>query len=415
MRIIVQKFGGSSIDIGSLYEPNPELIMKAARRVIAVQKKGYQVVVVVSAPGKHTDCLSQAALSVSGGALPSARELDMLLTTGEQISISLFSMALDKLGARAISLTGHQLGIVTDSSHTRAKIKKIKTKNLKRLLEDGYIVVVAGFQGVNKKNITTLGRGGSDLTAVALAFVLGAEHCEIFTDVDGVFTADPRMVPEAKKISRISYEEMLEMASAGARVMQARSLGFAQKYNIVVHVRSSRHNRPGTLIGGEKKMLERVVISGVTYDRNQAKISIVDIPDRPGVAAYLFGALAEKNINVDMIIQSASKNGKNSISFSISRDDLEKTLEAMKKVKGGLKAKQVIADAKIAKVSLVGLGMRTHAGVAAKMFKALAGKKINIEMISTSEIKISCVIREREVKKAVQAIHRKFNLGKQGK
>ncbi len=413
MKVIVQKFGGSSMDIDSLTNPNPQRIKKVARKIISTRKKGYKVAVVVSAPGKMTDHLYSAALVTAGNSIPSSRELDMLLSTGEQISISLLTVALHDLGAKAISLTGHQLGIVTDRSHTKAKIKKINTERIRKLLDEDYIVVVAGFQGESKKDITTLGRGGSDLTAVALTAVLKAECCEIFTDVDGVFTADPRIVPGAKKLPRISYEEMLEMASSGAQVMQARSLGFAQKYNVPIHVRSSlKINRPGTLIGGEKKMLEKVVISGVTYDKNQAKISIVDLPDRPGVAAYVFGALTEKNINIDMIIQSASKNGKNSISFTVSCDDLKKTLEVMRKVKQRLKAKQVIADDKIAKISLVGVGMRTHAGVAAKMFKALADKKINIEMISTSEIKISCVIRERELKKAVQSIHRKFNLGK---
>ena len=415
MRIIVQKFGGSALDIGSLAHPDANKIENVAKRLIAIQKKGYKVVVIVSAPGKTTDYLYSTALAVTRDSIPSNRELDMLLSTGEQISISLLTMKLHDLGAKAISLTGHQLGIVTDSSHTRARIKKIHTKRIKKLLDENYIVVVAGFQGSSKKDITTLGRGGSDLTAVALALVLEAESCEIFTDVDGVFNADPRIVPEAKKIKYISYEEMLEMASSGAQVMQTRSLGFAQKYNVPVHVRSSFHNRPGTLIGGEKRMLEKVVISGVTHDENQAKISIIDLPDRPGVAAYVFGALAKENISVDMIIQSASKNGKNSISFTISQDDLKKTLQIMGKVKEHLGAKGIIADEKIAKVSLVGAGMRTHAGVAAKMFKALADRKINIEMISTSEIKISCVIREREVKKAVQAIHGKFNLGKQGK
>jgi len=400
------------MDIGSLTEPNPSKIINVARRIIDTYKKGYRVVVVVSAPGKTTDHLYSAALAVSGKSIPSSRELDMLLSTGEQISISLLTMKLQDLGVKAISLTGHQLGIITDSSHTKARIKKIETKRIIKLLDENYIVVVAGFQGYSKRDITTLGRGGSDLTAVALASVLKAESCEIFTDVDGVFTADPRIVPGAKKINRISYEEMLEMASSGAQVMQTRSLGFAQKYNVLTHVRSSFHNRTGTLIGGETNMLEKVVISGVTHDENQAKLSITDIPDRPGVAAYIFGALAKKNINVDMIIQSASKNGKNSISFTISKDDLKKALDVMEMLRCKLGAKAIIADEKIAKVSLVGVGMRTHAGVAAKMFKALADRKINIEMISTSEIKISCVVREKEVKKAVQAIHRKFNLGK---
>lgn len=411
MKVIVQKFGGSSVDIGSLLNPDPTLIRKVAQRIIATKKKGYQVVVVVSAPGEITDHLYSAALVSTGKTIPSARELDMLLSTGEQISISLLTLALHNLGAKAISLTGHQLGIITDDSYTKARIKKIHTKRLRKLLNEGYIVVVAGFQGVSKRDITTLGRGGSDLTAVALASVLQAESCEIFSDVDGVFTADPRIVPEARKISRISYEEMLEMASSGAQVMQPRSISFAGKYNVPIHVRSSFHNRPGTLIGGEKKMLEKVVISGVTQDKNQAKISIIDVPDRPGIAAFIFGALANKNINVDMIIQSASKNGKNSISFTISKEDLKRTLETMEKVRARLGAREVIADEKIAKVSLVGVGMRTQAGVAARMFRALAEKKINIEMISTSEIKISCVIREREVKKAVKAIHAKFNLG----
>ena len=412
MKIIVQKFGGSSVDIGSFYSPNPELIKKVARRIIATQRRGYKVVVVVSAPRKTTDYLYSAALAAGGDSIPPAREVDMLLSVGEQMSISLLAIALHDLGAKAISLAGYQLGILTDKSHTKAKIKDIKPGKIRNLLRQNYIVVVAGFQGISEDDITTLGRGGSDLTAVALASALEAESCEIFTDVDGVFTADPRIVPAAKKIASISYEEMLEMASSGAQVMQARSLGFAQKFNVAIHVRSSFHTQTGTIIGGEKKMLEKVVISGVTYDKNQAKITIIDVPDRPGIAAYTFGTLGKENINVDMIIQSASKNGKNSISFTISKDDLKKTLQVMERVKRRLGAKEVSADKKIAKVSLIGVGMRTHAGVAAKMFKALAEKKINIEMISTSEIKISCVVREGEVKKAIRAIHDKFNLGK---
>lgn len=402
--IVVQKFGGTSVaDI--------EKIRNVARRVSKTREQGNHVVVVISALGDTTDRLVRLAREITSR--PREREMDMLLSTGEQISVALLSMAMHQLGHEAISFTGAQVGIVTDGAHTKAKILDVKVGRILEELERGNIVIVAGFQGVTLDDqITTLGRGGSDTTAVALAAALGADVCEIYTDVDGIFTADPRLVPEAKKLQRISYEEMLEMAATGARVMQLRSVEFARNYGVVIHVRSSFKDEEGTWIGNNAERMERAIISGVTHDVNEAKVTVFDVPDRPGVAARLFQTLADENINVDMIIQNVSEDQRTAISFTVSQEDLDKAAETSARVAKELEAGGVTVDEDIAKVSLVGAGMRTHPGVAAGMFTALADNGINIEMISTSTIKISCVVRAGDVKKAVNAIHKKFGLDK---
>jgi len=406
MALIVMKFGGTSV-------ADAERIKLVAERIIRTKKEGNQVVVVVSAPGDTTDNLISLAKQVTDN--PDPRELDLLLSTGEQVSIALVSMAIKARGYEAISLTGPQAGIYADTFYTRARITEIKPKKILEELKKGKIVIVAGFQGLNPyEDITTLGRGGSDLTAVALAAVLKAKSCQIFTDVEGVYTADPRLVPQAKKLNFISYDEMLELAGSGAWVLQARAVEVAKKFKVPLEVRSTFSQSQGTIVkGGEEGMqLEGVFVSGVTYDKNQVKLSITDVPDRPGIAAKIFGALAKENINVDMIIQSAARGKNNDISFTVSRDDFRESLPILKKVKNELKATDVIYDDKVAKVSVIGVGMRTHPGVAAKMFHALAQGNINIEMISTSEIKISCVIKEKEIKKAVRVLHSAFGLGK---
>ncbi|OFW60262.1 MAG: aspartate kinase [Candidatus Solincola sediminis] len=403
MNITVQKFGGSSV-------ADTEKIKNVARRVSQTRKKGEYVVVVISALGDTTDRLVRLAYEISPH--PRERELDMLLATGEQISVALLSMAVNELGYDAISFTGAQVGIVTDGAHTKAKILDVKVGRILEELEKGKIVIVAGFQGVSLDDqITTLGRGGSDTTAVALAAALKADACEIYTDVDGIFTADPRIVPEAQKLDRISYEEMLEMAATGARVLQLRSVEFARNYGVVMHVRSSFSESEGTWIESDERM-EKAIISGVTDDSGEAKVTVFDVPDRPGSAASLFEALSKANINVDMIIQNVSEGDRTAISFTVGEEDLEKAQEISETIAGELGAGGVTVDKDIAKVSLVGAGMRTHPGVAADMFNALAENGINIEMISTSTIKISCVIPAKDVNKAVSAIHKKFGLDK---
>jgi len=402
MALIVQKYGGTSVD-------GPERIKRVASRIINTKRKGNRVIVVVSAPGDTTDRLIEAAREITSS--PPEREMDMLLSTGEQMSIALLAMAIDACGEKAVSLTGGQVGIVTDETFTKARIEKIDTRKIERELAKDRIVIVAGFQGITAdRDITTLGRGGSDLTAVALASVLKADQCEVYTDVAGVFTADPKVVPDARKIDRISYDEMLEMASLGAQVMLARSIEVAKKFNVDIHVRSSFTEEEGTVITREVSRMEEVVVNAVAYDKDQVKMSITDVPDRPGIAAKIFGALGEGNVNVDMIIQSSAEGGINDISFTVSRGELKRALTIMEKVKREIGAKQVLYDDKVAKVSIVGVGMRSHSGVACKMFSALAEENINIEMISTSEIKISCVIGEEHMEKAVRAIHKKFGL-----
>lgn len=403
MNITVQKFGGTSV-------ADTDKIKNVARRVSQTRKKGKHVVVVISALGDTTDRLVGLAYEISPR--PREREMDMLLATGEQISVALLSMAMHELGYDAISFTGAQVGIVTDGAHTKAKILDVKVGRILEELEKGKIVIVAGFQGVSLDDqITTLGRGGSDTTAVALAAALKADVCEIYTDVDGVFTADPRIVPEARKLERVSYEEMLEMAATGAGVLQLRSVEFARNYGVVMHVRSSFSEDEGTWIESDERM-EKAIISGVTDDSGEAKVTVFDVPDRPGSAASLFAALSKANINVDMIIQNVSEGDRTAISFTVGKDDLRKAKEISEAIARDLEAGGVTVDEDIAKVSLVGAGMRTHPGVAADMFDALAENGINIEMISTSTIKISCVIPARDVNKAVRAIHKKFGLDK---
>ncbi len=406
MSLIVQKFGGTSV-------ANVSRIKQVAKKVASVFDSGTKVVVVVSALGDTTDRLIEMAHQIS--AAPSLRELDMLLSTGEQVSAALLSMALQSLGYQAISLNAIQAGIKTDRVHTKARLLEIDTERIERELKEGKIVVITGFQGVtDEEDITTLGRGGSDLTAIALAATLKADLCEIYTDVEGVFTADPRIVPRARLLKKISYEEMLEMAATGARVMQTRAVEYARNFKVKILVKSSFGESDGTLITGEEEMgVEKPIISGVTFDVSEAKLTIREVPDRPGVAAKIFGALAQAQINVDMIIQNISQAGTTDISFTVERTDLNRAEAVLKKVCQELGAKGIEVDSEIAKVSLVGAGMKTHPGVAARMFKALADKKINIEMISTSTIKISCVIKASEVNEAVQALHQEFNLSQE--
>lgn len=405
--LIVQKYGGTSV-------ATPEKIVSVARRVFSTWKKRHKVVVVVSALGHTTDELLALAHKVSSH--PSEREIDMLISTGEQVAVALLAMALHELGCPAISFNAMQVGIITDDSHTKAKILRISAERIREELSKGKVVIVAGFQGVSsRKDITTLGRGGSNLTAVALAAVLNAQVCEMNTDVDGVYTTDPRIVPDARKLSRISYEVMLELASLGAQVLQPRAVQFAQNYNVPIHVRSSFSRKNGTLITREVKIMEKEVISGVTSTKNEAKISIRGVPDKPGIAARIFTEIARQNINVDMIVQNVGENGLADISFTILKSDLPRTLEIAERIRKKLNAEKVQADKDIAKVSVVGVGMRSHSGVAAKMFKTMAQNGINIEMISTSEIKISCVVKKSLADKAVRAIHRAFRLGRKWK
>lgn len=402
--LIVQKFGGSSL-------ANPERIQNVAGRVASYRKSGYDLVVVVSALGDTTDELIKLANEINTH--PSEREMDMLLSTGEQISVALLAMAIHKLGFEAISFTGAQVGIITDASHTRARIIKINTDKIKEELRKGKIVIVAGFQGRTlNQDITTLGRGGSDLTAVALAKELKADECEIYTDVEGIYTTDPHLEPRARKIEEITYDEMLEMASLGAQVMQARSIEVAKKFDVPIHVRSSFSKNSGTMIIKEVKRMEEVVVSAVTLNRNAAKITICNVPDRPGQAAKIFKTLASCGVNVDMIVQNVSHLRQTDISFTINKAEALKAIRLTKKVAENIKAGEVLEDEDIARVSVVGVGMRSHPGVAAAMFDALAQNKINIEMISTSDISISCIIQNKFAEIAVRALHKEFGLGK---
>jgi len=403
-RLIVQKFGGSSV-------ANIERIQNVAKRVVDYRKRGHDLVVVVSALGDTTDELIELANKINPE--PSEREMDMLLSTGEQISVALLAMAIHKLGYEAISFTGPQVGIITDASHTRARIVKIDAQRIKKALKQGKIVIVAGFQGMNlNQDITTFGRGGSDLTAVALAKELAANECEIYTDVEGIYTTDPRVEPKARKIDAITYDEMLEMASLGAQVMQARSIEVAKKFDVPIHVRSSFSDKPGTMIIKEVKRMEEVVLTAVTLNRNEAKITICNVPDRPGIAAKIFKELAGAGINVDMIVQNVSHLRQTDISFTIGKAEATKAVKLTKKVAKSIGAGEVLEDEDIARVSVVGVGMKSHPGVAAGMFDTLAKNKINIEMISTSDISISCIIKNQLVEKAVKALHEEFGLAR---
>jgi aspartate kinase len=403
MALIVQKYGGSSV-------ADAEKIKGVARRVVETAKAGHGVVVVVSAMGKTTDGLIRLAHEITPA--PNERELDTLLATGEQVSIALLAMAIEALGHRARSFTGEQAGIRTDAAHTRARIVAVSGEKVRRALDDGAIAIVAGFQGVTvEDDITTLGRGGSDLTAVAIAAALSANVCEIYTDVDGVYTADPNLVPDARKLARVSYDEMLEMASLGARVLQARSVEFAKKHGVPLHVRSTFKVDGGTVVTQEDPRMESVVVTGVTYDRSQAKVSILRVPDRPGIAAQVFSAVAEHGIVVDMIVQNISRDGDTDISFTLPRTDRDRAVRTLSEVARRIGAEGVIADERIAKVSIVGVGMRSHSGVAARMFGALSAEGVNIQMISTSEIAVSCVIEDKYTEPAVRALHDAFQLG----
>ncbi|MDX9703783.1 MAG: aspartate kinase [Candidatus Auribacterota bacterium] len=405
MALIVQKYGGTSV--GDI-----EKVINVAKRVIETKRKGNKVVVVVSAMGKTTDHLIAMAKQVSKN--PSDRELDMLVSTGEQISVSLLAMAIHELGEGAISLTGGQVGIFTDTVHTKARILEIKADKMLEELNNNKIVVVAGFQGITIKNeITTLGRGGSDTTAVALAAALKADLCEIYTDVDGVYTADPRIVKNARKLNEITHEEMLELASLGAKVLHARSVEFANKYSVPLCVRSSYNTSEGTYIVKEMDVMEEPVIRGVTVDTSEAKLTLLRVPDQPGVAARLFNKVAQKNINIDMIIQNVSEHGHTDISFTLNRNDISRIKPLLDELVSELEASEVTIDESIGKLSVVGIGMRSHCGVAARMFSALAKANINISMISTSEIKISCVIAEKDASKAAQVLHDEFELDKE--
>lgn len=402
MALIIQKYGGTSV--GTV-----ERIHRVADRVERAVKDGHRVVVVLSAMSGETDRLLKLAHEVT--AVPDERELDMLLSTGERVTIALLAMDLRGRGLDAQSFTGRQVGIMTDSAHTKARITKVTAERIRESLNRGVIPVVAGFQGINQQSdVTTLGRGGSDLTAVALAGALKADRCVIFTDVDGVYTTDPNIVPSARRIDKISYEEMLEMASLGAKVLQSRSVEFAAKFNVPLEVNSSFKEGKGTLVTREDEDMEAVAVSGVTGDRNQAKVTIVGVPDKPGIAARLLGPVAKANILVDMIIQNVSHESLTDFSFTIPRVDVKKAVPIIQNVANEIGAKSVSVTDSIAKVSLVGVGMRSHSGVAAKMFEVLSGEGVNIMMISTSEIKISCVIDEKYMELAMRALHAAFGL-----
>lgn len=405
MALLVQKFGGTSV--GDI-----ERIASVAEKVNAYRNQGHELVVVVSAMAGETNRLVALAQDISDR--PSPRELDVLLSTGEQVTIALLCMALEKLGCPARSYTGAQVHILTDSVHTKARIKDIDDGRIHSDLEAGRVVVVAGFQGIDEHgNITTLGRGGSDTTAVALAAALKADECQIFTDVDGVYTTDPRVVPEARRLEQVTFEEMLEMASLGSRVLQIRSVEFAGKYAVPLRVLSSFEEGPGTLITLEEDEMEQPLISGIAFNRDEAKLTMVGVPDQPGVAHRILGPVSDASIEVDMIVQNISEDGTTTdFTFTVHRNDYERTCEILKRVREELGAREVTGDNRIVKLSLVGVGMRSHAGIASRMFEALAAEGINIRMITTSEIKISVVVDEKYLELGVRALHEAFELDK---
>ena len=403
MSIIVKKFGGTSVG-------DTTKIKNVAKRIVGSIEKGNQVVVAVSAMGGTTDKLVALAHEVSPS--PLERELDMLLSTGEQVSIALLAMAVSELGYEAISLTGNQVGILTDGFYSNARIVSINNQRIFDELKMGKVVILAGFQGVTiDGEITTLGRGASDTTAVAIAASLNADRCEIYTDVDGIYTADPRIVKSARKLDRITHDEMLEMAGLGAKVLHSRSVELAKKFQVPLMVRSSFHEGDGTIIVKESEIMEQVVVSGVTSNKDQAKISLIGIEDKPGVAAEIFNIVAEQNINIDMIIQNVGRDGTTDLSFTVPEKDLSKAVKVIQDLSDQIKIATLETDSNISKVSVVGIGMVSHVGIASKMFSALAEQNINIQMISTSEIKISCVIDQTQTDKAVEVIHDSFDLG----
>jgi aspartate kinase len=404
MALIVQKYGGTSVG-------NPERIKNVAQRVAKFKMLGHQVVVVLSAMSGETNRLIALAKEVQPN--PDLREMDVLLATGEQVTIALLSMALMELGLKAKSYTGSQVKIITDSAHSKARILDIEEHNMRADLDAGYVVVVAGFQGVDEKgNITTLGRGGSDTTGVALAAALKADECQIYTDVDGVYTTDPRLVPEARRLKTITFEEMLEMASLGSKVLQIRSVEFAGKYKVKLRVLSSFDDEgEGTLITFEEnEKMEQAIISGIAFNRDEAKITVLGVPDRPGIAYQILGPVGEANIDVDMIIQNVGADGTTDFTFTVHRNEYKKALEVLKGVQSHIGAREISGDDRIAKVSVIGVGMRSHAGIASTMFRTLAEEGINIQMISTSEIKISVVIDEKYMELAVRVLHKAFDL-----
>lgn len=404
MALVVQKYGGTSV--GTI-----DKIRNVARRVARTYDDGNDMIVVVSAMSGETNKL--VALANEMCEFPSEREYDVMVATGEQVTISLLSMCLQSMGYKAKSYCGFQIPIITDSAFSKARIEEIDDKRIREDLRNGTIVVVAGFQGIDRDgNLTTLGRGGSDTSAVAVAAALKADVCEIYTDVDGIYTTDPRIVPEASKMDKVSYDEMLEMASLGSKVLQIRSVEFAKKYDVVVHVRSSFNDNPGTLVMKEDADMETVLVSGITYDKNEAKISVMRVPDKPGIAAKLFSPLSDANITVDMIIQNVSHEGCTDLTFTVPRADFKKALKIVEEAAAKIGASGVESNQAIAKVSVVGVGMRSHSGIASKMFETLAADGINIHMISTSEIKVSCVIDDKYTELAVRVLHDAFGLAK---
>jgi len=402
MGLVVHKFGGTSV-------AGPERLKAVAARLVAAQRSGTRVVAVLSAMGKTTDDLIALAHEISES--PHSRELDMLLSVGERVSCALAAMAIHDLGHEAISLTGSQAGIVTDTAHGRAKILEVRGKRVDDALDQGKIVLVAGFQGVSTElEVTTLGRGGSDATAVALAAALGAEACEIYTDVDGVYTADPRIVPEARKLAALSYEEMLELSGAGAKVLMLRSVEFGRNHGVRIHVRSSFNDADGTWIVGQEELVEQPIISGIAHDTSEAEVTILGVPDRPGIAARVVRALADAGVNVDMIVQNVSAEGHTDMSFTVPKAEVGVAERVLGPIVAEIEARGLATDSEIAKISLVGAGMRTHPGVAADMFDALAEAGVNIGIISTSPIRISCVVPAADVERAVRAVHERFAL-----
>ena len=403
-KLIVQKYGGSSVR-------DTKRIEAVSDRIISYVKKGHKLAVVVSAMGDTTDELIELSRKINSD--PSEREMDMLISTGEQISSALLAMAIHKKGYEAISFTGSQVGIITDKYHTKARIVKIETNRIKKELDAGKVVIVAGFQGKSiHSEITTLGRGGSDLSAVALAVSLRADMCEIYTDVEGIYTADPRIVKDAKKLKYITFDEMLELAARGAQVMQTRAVEVGKKFNMPIYVRSSFSKKEGTIIMDKMPRIEEAVVRGVALAENEAKITVCDVPDKPGIAAMIFTELAKQNVNVDMIVQNVSHKKMTDISFTVPKDSLAKSLKTSKKISDKIGAGDVVFDENIAKVSVVGVGMRSQSGVAAKCFSSLADNKTNIEMISTSEISISCVVKRDLGKDALKVLHKAFELDK---
>jgi aspartate kinase len=404
MALIVQKYGGTSVG-------SAERINGVARRVLKLHGEGHQMVIVVSAMAGETNRL--IALSKQVHDLPEGREYDMLVSTGEQVTIALLAMAIHRLGGEAVSYLGHQIKILTDDAFSKARIQSIDSSKIFQDLKEKKIVVVAGFQGVDEKgNVTTLGRGGSDTTAVAIAAALKADACQIYTDVDGVYTTDPNVCPDARKIDRISYEEMLEMASTGAKVLQIRSVELGAKYTVPIEVLSSFRDVPGTLVIKEDAAMERRLVTGVSFHKDEAKIAVRQVPDRPGVASRIFAPISEANINVDMIVQNVSKDGTTDLTFTVPRSDLKRALAIVETHANQIGAKEIESSENIAKVSVIGIGMRSHAGIASKMFTTLAKENINIQMISTSEIKISIIVDEKYTELAVRVLHDAFELGK---